>query len=322
MKEVIFVYKEKTRKKSKNIIILICCLILSLSIFFTIPVSAATDYIEYGGKQYSLDKDDYTSKLGPFTFKAAYFVYGGAFDSLADDNLLTIDTSASYWTTFTSFYNAIVPVGTILAVLWVLFDLIEKAQVDQMTGEIMVKFGIKLIVPIMLMSNGADILEGLIELANGIFNKFYSVPPASSTVAILDEIYEEILAGNVFYCIQALIELLLPFIAIIAAIIIMYVLIFGRILELGVRFIFTPIGIADAFTHGISSPGVRYLKKFFAVALQGAVIYIILLVGTVLSGPISGQFPKLKILGQVVLAFSMVGAMLKSQQLANDVAGV
>ena len=102
---------------------------------------------------------------------------------------------------------------------------------------------------------------------------------------------------------------------------------FGRIIEAGIRFAFMPIGVSDAFTHGISSPGVRYIKKFFAVCLQGAVIYAIIIVGASMMGQVSsgGSFGFLShfgIITQLVIAFSMIGAMLKSQSIINDVAGV
>ena len=49
----------------------------------------------------------------------------------------------------------------------------------------------------------------------------------------------------------------------------------SRIVELSVRAMFAPVGVADLFGDGNHAAGIRYLKKIFALALQFALAVII-----------------------------------------------
>lgn len=62
----------------------------------------------------------------------------------------------------------------------------------------------------------------------------------------------------------------------------MYVAVISRGIELIWRTIFMPIGIANSF-EGPGSPGIRFIKNYIAVALSGAMVIIIIIVGQSLS---------------------------------------
>ena len=100
--------------------------------------------------------------------------------------------------------------------------------------------------------------------------------------------------------------------------------IWGRLIEIGVRGAFAPVGMADLFSEGTKGSGYRYFKKFVALALQGAVIIGIMMAYSTI------QFALAKneggglddAMGQIVTSLTVVTLIMKSQTIANDLVGV
>ena len=94
-----------------------------------------------------------------------------------------------------------------------------------------------------------------------------------------------------------------------------------RIIELVVRILFAPIGLADFAKGGTHSNGIRYFKKLMAVALQGVCMFAVMIVfknicGVLLESGLGGYF------GMIVLGFAMVGTLKKTGDIANEILGV
>ena len=307
--------------KNRFCFVLVVAIVISLLFSFLSFAATADDYIATVGGKWA------AGGMGEFTFKCHYWVYGGIYESILTNNYFLIDTTAPYWQTFTNVYDTFSTLGVLLALLWVVLDMLEKAQFDSLTPEVMIRFFIKFIIAMMLIQNAATIMTELINGGNYLFQKVVGAihGAAGALDPTLKQAAEDIAKQSFLKCIGTLIELLLPFVFTIVAVVLMYVLLFGRILELGVRFMFTPIGIADIFTHGIQSPGMRYIKKFCAVALQGVVMIAILLAGSKLASTVAtdpNAIVGLDVFTQVIILISMLGAMMKSQQISNDILGV
>lgn len=261
-------------------------------------------------------------------FSMAYYVYGALPQIVENGGALTLDPNAEYMDVFNTIYESMAAVGMGLAVMWVMLDLIEKAQMDQMTPEVLIRWCIKLVVAIIVVDNGADLAKALMQVGNDFVNQL-SVASAENgpSVEILNDFFDRIKTSFWTGTLTIFLELIVPGIAMIFCLLMMFVQVFGRIIEAGVRFAFIPIGISDAFTHGINSPGMRYIKKFFAVCLQGAVLLAIMIAGTNMMALITagddgfGIAGNLGVVSQLVIGFTMIGAMMKSQQLVNDIVG-
>lgn len=133
---------------------------------------------------------------------------------------------------------------------------------------------------------------------------------------------------------------LLALIANIIAIIAIYIAGFSRLIEMGLRACFMPIGLAFMTDDGWKGAGGRYLKKFCALCCQGPA-YLLLgkihsnLIANVLSGllqnvagsTIGGTFAAvgnlLSVIG-ILLAgtFALVAMIFKAGGIVNDVFGV
>ena len=94
-------------------------------------------------------------------------------------------------------------------------------------------------------------------------------------------------------------------------------------IDIGIRFVFTPIAIADLFSEKFRSTGVRWLKGIMASSLQGVIIYVIVVVGTTLretlasGAAISGFAP----VTGLAVNLTMIGLFAKSRAFANDIVG-
>lgn len=310
---------------------LIFALLIIAAIILVVPVfaDAKEESLTLGSQTwYKKDLTKGSDEFRWFVFNLAYYVYGALPQIVGDSGALTLDPNAGYMDVFNTIYDSMAAVGMGLAVMWVMLDLIEKAQMDQMTPEVLIRWCIKLVVAIIIVDNGADLAKALMQVGNDFVNQLsFSGADNTQNVNVLNGYFERLKTAFWTNRLTILLELLIPAIAMIFCLLMMFVQVFGRIIEAGVRFAFMPIGISDAFTHGINSPGMRYIKKFFAVCLQGAVLYAIMIAGTNMMGLVmarDGSFAIVEHLGvitQLVIGFTMVGAMMKSQQLVNDIVG-
>ena len=124
---------------------------------------------------------------------------------------------------------------------------------------------------------------------------------------------------------------------------------FTRLIELTIRALFSPIAVADIFTHGIQSPGIRYMKKIAALSIQFAVIVVInigcsLLLQSNMFSPGAGNITDILLAGEfdlhacldflnelltgggfvlrMALILTKIGLTIKSLSICNDIVGV
>lgn len=325
--------KEMLRSILKLSIIFFIAIFAGFTVFASAEASLYTNpdgtHVIYnlGGQAYDLF--ELNGNLAAYVFMMCYFFYAGIPGLIGSADFLQIDTTAGYFDVFRSISNIVAPVGIGFGVIWVLLDLIEKAQMDQMTPEVLIRMGIKLIAMVTIINNVDLIAENCINAGNALMEQVSSTNALAGPNSYLNQCYQTLRSAGVIKQISMMVEMIVPALTVIICFIVMLVQMYGRILECGIRLAFMPLGVADAFTHGINSPGIRYIKKFFAVCLQGAVLIAIMIAGIAIQTADSidgGGALAIWLLGgnvlDLVITITMVGAMLKSQQLVNDVVGV
>ena len=111
----------------------------------------------------------------------------------------------------------------------------------------------------------------------------------------------------------------IPYFLICLAKLIVSVVAWVRIMDVIIRAVLAPIGIADFVYEGMSGHGFTYIKKLIASALQAAVIIATAQGYGILARMTSST-------GQwyytVILAYALMTIMLKTQSIANDTIGV
>ena len=94
--------------------------------------------------------------------------------------------------------------------------------------------------------------------------------------------------------------------------------VYAVVVEMGLRYMFTPIAIADLYSEKFRSNGWMWLKKLFAVSMQGAVIFMIIYGVDVLKNTIDTA----SVITNTAINLTMIGMFVKSRQIANDIIGV
>lgn len=94
--------------------------------------------------------------------------------------------------------------------------------------------------------------------------------------------------------------------------------IYSVAIEIGVRYVFTPIAIADLYSEKFRSNGVMWLKKLLACVLTGAVIYMIIFVTDAFKDSVGATF---SVITNMAINLTMMGMLFRARQIANDIVG-
>ena len=94
--------------------------------------------------------------------------------------------------------------------------------------------------------------------------------------------------------------------------------IYSVAIEIGVRYVFTPIAIADLYSEKFRSNGVMWLKKLLACVLTGAVIYMIIFVTDAFKDSVGATF---SVITNMAINLTMIGMLFRARQIANDIVG-
>lgn len=240
-----------------------------------------------------------------------------------------------------------------LVILFFLIELLNEAQKDFVTFERLTVMLLRLLAVTVLIMNLEMIVNGLEELSVLIFK---AVKDLAGNSSISFEIFGENAATGYRYsevekdmkdalgkagikqALMVVLQLLIPWLISRLCYVVAYVIAVGRSIELIVRAIFSPIGVANLFEDGTRSSGFRYLKKFAACALQLGAIAVILYAANALCNSLISSLSDgymtitkdniLDVLGSTALwsmsaiQLAVIGITLKAQSICNDILGV
>ena len=226
-------------------------------------------------------------------------------------------------------YNVMKVVGVCLIFLFFLIDLLDEVQADHFTIEHLIKKLLTLTVAIIVMQMGAEIFTLLMEMGDTMIDDA-SVAAGTGNVVALDRAFNTVMAvkptGGFFSTIlmwMALIAIfvdqLIPYVLMLAASIIAYLVGFSRFIEILVRFAFAPIGIAQLVSGGAKGPGMRYIKKFASCCLQGGVAVLAFGTVTIISNLAAGINA---ILASILVPITLIGFLMKIGRVADDIVGI
>lgn len=191
------------------------------------------------------------------------------------DNAMSWDT---FWTVVNKAVQIVKPFGFALITTYFLVYMFDAASKEQLTFESIVKVLIQLVIVIGVIANMEKIVNAILSFSESIFVKVSANKSGDMTTSVdAESVVDNMIAGGsvwsawpsafFVWIIHQLAVIALDFAAI------------ARMIELGWRIALMPIGVANCFEGGVSSPAIKYVKSLFAVALSGAVLYIIGLTG-------------------------------------------
>lgn len=233
----------------------------------------------------------------------------GAQTQMAVTDLLSLKNNGFDMSTYWDIINKTVsvagkPFGIALLTTFFLMYVFDAAAKDQITVDTVIKMMIQLIVAIAILSNFDAVINSILSIGESIFGllrKNIVLSPqgrvvlgVSSSIAATVSSSEKINASTGEEIMTALenngnttgslyFQILFCWFIYHIGKIAMFFAAVARLIELGWRIAFAPIGLANCFEGGTNSPAIRYLKSLFGVAISGAVLFLIFQIGTMVS---------------------------------------
>lgn len=237
--------------------------------------------------------------------------------------------------TMESIYNALKTIGIAMMTTYFLMELMDKVTREQFDVETLLRMLIKFIIAkTLIMDNGITILKAFLKIGNGMAVTLGTTgPPEGTVTAFLNHMVDMIEKNNMIMDIIIAILTVIPWLINKLVGLVIRAICYGRLIDIVVRGGFAPIGCCSMVQEGFSGHGIRYLKKYFGSILQGAVIMGILYVcGTISSFIFNTMLSNMTItngigaaLGMVietlVVGFTEIMCVVKSNQIANEIAG-
>lgn len=225
-------------------------------------------------------------------------------------------------------YKVMEVIGLCLIFLFFLIDLLDEVQADNFTVEHLIKKLLTLTVAIIIMQMGEELFTLICEMGDTLIDDAAKAV-SDGNVGALTRIYESIMAfgGDGIFssvlmfidCIGMLMEQLIPYLLMMVALLVAYLTGFGRFIEILVRFAFAPIGIAQLVSGGAKGPGMRYIKKFASVVMQGGVSVLAFGTVTIISNAASGINA---VLASLLVPLSLIGFLMRVGKISDDIMGV
>ena len=347
----------KIHCNKKKILIIISIMLLIFTFFSCIPQAFAApedearkqydtwrqDLVDLGGGFLGVAYDFATTAAGcnpdfSITAMASGLYKLSRFTAEKDDGRWTITTSGKVQYTSgtkitllgvaSGMYEYLKVAGIALILLYFLIEIMDEIQADNFNVEHLVKKLITLAVAIIVMQQGAQIFTYIGELGDALIDDVNSANTIGNTKAgeIYQDIYKQASGDGGFFsgikaalvAIGVVIENAVVYILMWVAWIIAYLTAFSRFLEILVRFVFAPIGIAQLVSGGSKGPGMRYIKKFASACLQGAVCVMSFSAVSILQNQTGIE----SMFSQILLPITLMGFLSKTGRIADDIVGV
>ena len=227
---------------------------------------------------------------------------------------------------FKTAYETFIPIAIELAIIYFLLELIENATSGKMTTEVIVKGLMKLAFTVMIIQNAFELLKYIANFGDELCNALlanesnFSNNFVNASVASVNNGWEFI--AKLLAIIPAAIKW---FILIICSKLIIY----GRSIELGVYLSLSPLAFPSIVSQGMDGDAFKYVKKYAAICLQGAIIALTVIVGTRINNSRvipevnmgSGEFIA-NIGGGLIMYLCLLFMLFQSRRISNEVMGV
>jgi hypothetical protein len=294
--------------KHKKLIIGILLVFVAIMFLCAVPVLAETVSCPMCGNLHDLGE----IKKGRFLFKWCSAVYGGS--SLKELGLAGgLDTNLSgFFAAIGNVYDSIAVVGKILVLIHFSTDLYELYSDDKLTAETFFRSLSKLIIGILIIDVGFDLVLGFLSFSDWIYGKTMDGTAASLAQDYCN--FEFLIQSDMVQRFGEMFTLVVPYALISMALITVQFFVYLRLMDIIVKMLFAPIGIADLSFAGTNGSGFRYLKKLAASALQGAVMVVVLLIQSKLTQGAN-------LFQTLIIYYAMIGVFRKANSFASDVVG-
>ena len=226
-------------------------------------------------------------------------------------------------------YNALKVIGIMLVLIYFIVDILERLKADNINSDQMMRKFLTLAIGILFVMFGYELFVNVWHFSEKLIDVFFV---NNSTLS--STLYADIWLKWAVDCRRSMLEAILSALTTffidgngmltqLVCVVLMYGIVYSRMLKIITRLIFAPIGISNVFSIAHHDAGLIYLKKFAAVCLQAAAIAVIMVAtsyvrtGFAVSGSFFDDF-----LSAVLVPVAAIAASFKSMEICNDVVGV
>lgn len=210
--------------------------------------------------------------------------------------------------------------GKLICFLYFLLDLMEHATRDTFTAEALIKSFAKLMIMFVLFDNVSvltDFASDFNAYVVGLVGEGNKAAAYDKLVALIDNLKK----NSWLKCLGVVLQNAVPGLTIGASLIVAFIVGIGRTIRIGIYNVMFPIGVAPIYNGGVNSSGFRYIKKFVALHLQGAIMYAALVVASNF-GVTRFNLGPFTQLADLVIALATAAVIVKSKSIADDIVGV
>lgn len=218
-------------------------------------------------------------------------------------------------------------IGMMLCFVYFLLDLMEHATRDTFSAEAFVKSFAKLMIMFVIFEPAN--LKILTDFGSEL-NKMIAAAISDGTqindYAELSAFIDTLKSTGWLKCIgfmftidnsgSGLIMLLVLIVVLLVSV--------GRLIELAVYRSMISLGMASIYNGGVNSSGFRYLKKCIALEIQGAIMFLTLVVACYVSENLPNflDVSGIDMCLRIAFGLAAMAVIVKSKNIANDIVGV
>lgn len=218
--------------------------------------------------------------------------------------------------------TALKPIASVLVTIYFMMAVLDKLTNDSFNVEQFIKLLLKLVLAIVIVDNASEWSKIIMQF--GV--DFGNLMTTGSVNFMEYNIADSVDNMDFWTKLLTIVTLIIPWLIALLLRVAVYFIGYGRIIEVGIRSAFAPIGMADIVTGGPNSNGFRYLKKMIAISMQGGIMIIVMTSGAIVCKSVLPTSANLLEFAFIVKYFgvmaSMVGIMASAKSLANEIVGV
>lgn len=229
-------------------------------------------------------------------------------------------------------YAALKVTGLTLMLLYFFLSIMDKVTSEQLSVEIFIRKLILLAVGIITILYGYEIFSAIIDYSNFLIQDtavFMDDMRAGTSLELLKKVKEVLECGNsslvqALCAIGVILQYIIYFIAQLAMTVVVFVVGVSRLIEIIIRFIFAPIGLAPIVHDGMRSSGFRYIKKFAACCINGAVIVCIAYLASILPNFFTADNVGVvfAVCSKIAFPLATIALVFRCQNIADEIIGV
>lgn len=228
-----------------------------------------------------------------------------------------------------SVYEVLKIVGVLLMLLYLLIDVLDEVQTDHFTVEHLIKKLISFAIALLVLQYGADILANIVYFGNVLIDDVNVAWATGNTLTgQMGALYASLVQtdlgifetiGVLMQCLGVIADNIVGYLLSFLSVLFVWLTCFSRFIEILIRFSLAPIGMAPLVSGGAKGAGMRYIKKFASVVIQGAVIVTAVRAAAAISSYSSGVNA---IIMPILMPLTLIGFLSKVPAIADDVVGV